>query len=243
MAESIMKKKPMNEAQLLDLLKRVLPKATEDAGLAQKIFSAVETELKAVVRVENFEKFCEKVELPDLEPKTIADVKSQLTAAFGDADVTVKPDQKGEALLVEVELPTGKISSQVKVRPLGPEGDEEQEIAFKFVAFPVSLPGDPELVWVLGKREHMTAEEAGVALSKIEEDFWATKAGQKALRDRVDRCFAEFITRVPAGMLSELGLKRHYKLPEALRVHRTLEGTPDSKPKPKKAAPVDAGEA
>lgn len=237
-----MKKKPMNEAQLLDLLKRVLPKATHDAELARKIFLAVESELKAVVRVENFEKFCAKVELPNLEPKSIAEVKSQLNAAFGDADVTVKPDKKGQALLVEVDLPTGKISSQVKVRPLGPEGDEEQEIVFKFVAFPISLPGDPELVWVLGKREHLSPEEAGVALSKIEEDFWASKAGQKALRDRVDRSFAEFITRVPSGMLSELGLKRHYKLPEALRHHRTLEGAPDSRPKPKRAAKAGAAE-
>ena len=30
----------------------------------------------------------------------------------------------------------------------------------------------------------------------------------------------EFISRVPAGMLSELGLKRHYKLPEPVKVLR-----------------------
>ena len=224
----------MNEAQLLDLLKRVLPKATEDAKLAQRIFTAVESELQTVVRVENFEKFCEKVELPNLEPTTVAEVKRQFNDAFGDADVTVKPDKKGESLLVEVDLPSGKITSQVKVRPLGPEGDEEQEVAFKYVPFPVALPGDPELIWALAKREHLSTEEAGVVLAKVEEEFWASKAGQKALRDRVDRSFSEFISRVPAGMLSEVGLKRHYKNPEALRVHRTLEGTPDSKPKHRK---------
>ena len=59
-----MKKKPMNEAQLLELLKLVLPKATEDPRLAMKIFTAVEKELKLVTRVENFQKFCAKVELP-----------------------------------------------------------------------------------------------------------------------------------------------------------------------------------
>jgi len=34
-----------NEAQLLDLLKRVLPKATHDAQLAEKIYQAIEGEL------------------------------------------------------------------------------------------------------------------------------------------------------------------------------------------------------
>ena len=56
------------EAQLLDLLKQVLPKATHDPKLAQKIYHAVELEFKAKARLKAFEKFCAKVELPDLEP-------------------------------------------------------------------------------------------------------------------------------------------------------------------------------
>ena len=47
------------EAQLLELLKRVLPKATHDAALAGKIYQAVESELKAKSRATAFEKFCE----------------------------------------------------------------------------------------------------------------------------------------------------------------------------------------
>jgi Na+-translocating ferredoxin:NAD+ oxidoreductase RnfG subunit len=39
--------KKSNEAQLLELLKRVLPKATHDAQLAGKIYQAIELELKA----------------------------------------------------------------------------------------------------------------------------------------------------------------------------------------------------
>ncbi len=212
----------MNEAQLLDLLKLVLPKATEDPRLAMKIFTAVEKELKLVIRVENFQKFCAKVELPDLELTTVKDVKRQLNEAFGDADVTVKPDKKGEALLVEVEMPGGKFSSEIKVRPLGADGDDEQDITLKFVPFPVVLPGDTELVWILAKRENLAQEEAGMILSKVEDEFWASKAGQKCLRDRVERGFPEFMARVPAGMLSEGGLKRHYKTPEPIRVHRPL---------------------
>jgi hypothetical protein len=219
-----MKKKPMNEAQLLELLKKVLPKATDDAKLAQKIFSAVEHELKATSRTESFEKFCEKVELPDLDPMTILDVKRQLTAAFGEGDVTVKADKKEKALVVEVELPDGKVTSRIKVRPLGTDTGDEQEVTLKFVPFPVALPGDPELVWLLAKRENLTPDEAGMSLSKVEEEFWASKAGQKMLRDRVERSFPEFIARAPAGLLSEAGLKRHYKTPEPICVHRTLNG-------------------
>ena len=78
--------------------------------------------------------------------------------------------------------------------------------------------GDKELVWLLAKRENMSPEEAGIALSKLEEDFWASKTGQKMLRDRVERNFPEFIARVPGGMLGEVGLKRHYKMPEPVKL-------------------------
>jgi hypothetical protein len=57
-------------------------------------------------------------------------------------------------------------------------------------------------------------------LTKVQEDFWASKAGQKMIRDRVERSFPEFVARVPAGMLGEAGLKRHYKTPEAIKLLR-----------------------
>ena|ERR1017187_6639772 len=82
--------KKSNEAQLLDVLKRVLPKATHDAKLADKIYQAIEVELKARGRVMAFEKFCGGIELPNLEQKTVADVKLQLAASFGDGDITLK---------------------------------------------------------------------------------------------------------------------------------------------------------
>jgi hypothetical protein len=75
---------------------------------------------------------------------------------------------------------------------------------------------------MLGKRENLTPEEAGVILAKVEEEFWASKSGQKLLRDRVERTFAEFVSRAPAKMLSEGGLKRHYKEPEPVKEFRTL---------------------
>jgi hypothetical protein len=39
-----------------------------------------------------FEKFCGGIELPNLEQKTVADVKLQLAASFGDGDITLSLD-------------------------------------------------------------------------------------------------------------------------------------------------------
>jgi len=210
------------ETQLLELLKKVLPKATHDPELAAKIYHGVELELKAKAKVNAFEKFCTRVELPDLDPKSIDAVKTQMAASFGDADVTLKPNRKEEVLTVEIALADGtQLSGEIKVNAnLAAEANEEQEIMLKFVPFPVCLPGDQELVWLLAKRENMSPDEAGIALSKLEEDFWGSKSGQKMLRDRVERSFPEFISRVPAGMLTEVGLKRHYKTPEPVKLLR-----------------------
>jgi len=206
---------------LLELLKRVLPKATHDTQLAEKIYQAIEGELKAEARVMAFEKFCDKIELPNLEQKTVEDVKLQLAASFGDGDITLKPNKKEQSLMVEVSLPEGdQFSSEIKVGPVA-AASEEQEVTLKFVPFPVCLPGDKELVWLLAKRENMTPEEAGIALSKLEEEFWASKTGQKMIRDRVERGFPEFIARVAGGSLTEVGLKRHYKTPEPVKLLRT----------------------
>lgn len=210
------------EMRLLELLKKVLPKATHDPQLAGKIYEAVEMELKAKSRVSAFDKFCARVELPDLEPASIEQVKQQLNDTFGEAEVTLKANRKDKTLAVELALPDGsQFSGQIKVGGNGAvENDGEAEALSPFAPFPVSLPGDPELVWLLAKRENLSPEEAGIALSRIEEDFWGSKSGQKLLRDRVERSFPEFISRVPSGMLAEAGLKRHYKMPEPLKVLR-----------------------
>ena len=215
--------KKATEAQLLDLLKRVLPKVTHDAQLTGKIYDAIKLELKANARVAAFEKFCTVVELPDLETKSIAEVEKQLAASFGDGDITIRPNQKEKSLTVEVSLTDGsQFTGEIKVNPnAGKPEDEEQEIILKFVPFPVCMAGDKELVWLLAKRENMSPDEGDIALSKIEEEFWASKTGQKLIRDRVERSFPEFIARAPAGMFNELGLKRHYKTPEAVKTTRS----------------------
>jgi hypothetical protein len=217
------KTKQDEQARLLALLKTVLPKATHDAELAGKIYEAIEAELRTKNRVASFQKFCDRLPLPDLEAKTVDEVKLQLAAAFGEGDVTIQPNKKNKSLAVEVSLPDGtQFNTEIKVRATPPEESEEQEVVLKFAPFPVSLPGDPELTWLLAKRENMSPDEAGIALAKAEEEFWASKPGQKMLRDRVEKSFPEFISRAPAGLLTELGLKRHYKMPEPIRVHRAF---------------------
>jgi hypothetical protein len=224
MAEKKSKSKQDEQAQLLNLLRIVLPKVAPDPALAEQIYSACEAELRAKNRVNSFEKFCERIELPDLEPKTVEEVKQHFIAGFGDVDMDIVPDEENKSLQVDVSLPDGtEFHKRIPVRPLAPETDGEPEVTLKFVAFPVALPGDPELTWSLAKRENLTNDEAAMALTKIEDDFWASKTGQKLIRDRVERSFSEFIARVPAGLLNEVGLKRHYKLPEAVKVLRVLK--------------------
>jgi len=106
------------------------------------------------------------------------------------------------------------------VRLLSPEGGDEPEITLKFAPFPVALPDDPELIWPRAKRENMTSDEVAITLTKIEDKFWPSKTGLQLIRDPVRRSFPEFIARVPARLLNELGLKRHYKFPEPVKVLR-----------------------
>ncbi len=210
------------EKQVLDLLKKILPKATDDAELASRILRVAEDELRTKTKAAAFDKFCRRVELTDLEPKNLHALKAQLAESFGDADVTLKADRKDKKLAVELSLPEGiQLTGEIRVNP-NPvnNGGEDSENRPKFAPFPVCLPGDQELVWLLGKLEDMSPAEAAIVLSRIEEEFWASKVGQKMLRDRSERTFPEFIARVPAGILNEAGLKRHYKTPEPLKLLR-----------------------
>jgi len=90
---------------------------------------------------------------------------------------------------------------------------EEEEVEAPFVPFPVALPDDPCLLWLLARRENLGPDEAIRALANIQEEFWATKKGQVLQRAGVERSFAEFIVNVPATALAESGIKRYHKDP------------------------------
>jgi hypothetical protein len=214
--------KAKNEAQLLNLLKSVLPKAVPDARLAQEIYRALEQEIAATERAVHFEKFCRKVELPDLQKNSLAEVQEQFEASFGKGTVSVVPHAAKKAATVEVITPKGTFEGVIQVGPKAPDGDDG-DVKPKFVPFPVSLPSDPELVWLLARDERMTPDDAAVALAKAQEGFWESKAGQQHLRKRTERTFPEFINKVPGKLLGEAGLKRHYKEPETVKAIQALK--------------------
>src|SRR5690242_13765326 len=97
------KSKRDEQAQLLNLLRAVLPKFAPYAAWADKIYTACEAELRAKNRVVSFEKFCDRIQLPDLEAKTVEEVRQHFVAGFGgDADLEIQPDEENKTLAVEV---------------------------------------------------------------------------------------------------------------------------------------------
>ena len=210
----------MNDAQFLELLLKVLPKATTDPRLAAAIYERVAHEVRLINNLKSLEKMCAEVRLPNLEPETVAELQGRLSTNFGEANVILTPTEKGDSVGVEIILPDRTVTNRVKVLPPGTE--EVEEVKVPYVPFPVVLPEDVELVWILARREDLPPEEATRSLACIEEEFWETKAGQKLLRDRVEKSFFEFISRVPAAALAERGLKRLFKMPEPLHTVRRL---------------------
>jgi hypothetical protein len=110
------KSKANDVAQLLELLKTVLPKAVSDPKLVEKIYAACEEEIKAKNRVASFENFCERIELPDLKPETVSEVQHQFEESFGEGKVAVVPHPGKKAATVEVVLPDETFEGVVKVK-------------------------------------------------------------------------------------------------------------------------------
>ncbi len=215
--------KAKHEAQLLNLLKSVLPKAVPDAKLAQIIYSALEKEISSSERTAHFEKFCKKVELPDLKKESLTEVKEQFEASFGKGMVSIVPHEGKKAATVEIVTPKGNFEGTIQVGPKAPEEGDEDAVKPKFVPLPVCLPSDPELVWLLARDERMTPDDATIALVKVQESFWESKAGQQHLRKRTERTFPEFMSKVPGKVLTEVGLKRHYKEAEPIKQIKVLK--------------------
>ena len=233
------KPKGLTEVQFLALLDKVLAKVMSDLTVRSKIQDEVAKELRLIKNLASFTKFAEEATVPDTAPATVAELQDQLAATFGeDASVSVTPaDEDGGNLAVEITLPDRTVNSQIKVGP-GGAGEEDGEAQAPFVPFPVTLPTDPELVWVLGRRENLGPDEAGRALASIESEYWASKAGQQRLRKGAERNFAEFIENVPSAALLESGMKRHYKEPEKIHALRPVGEGGSGEPKPT-AKPVD----
>ncbi|MCC6233712.1 MAG: hypothetical protein IT580_13765 [Verrucomicrobiales bacterium] len=211
-----MKSKNITETQFMSLLQKVLPETIKDSRLATALYERVAQELRLLRSLERFEKFCAEGALPDLEPATVKNLQHDLGTTFGDENVSVTPDEEAKSVEVEIALPDRTVTT--KLRVASPDDPVvEEEVKAPYVAFPVALPEDADLLWILGRRENIGPDEAARALAGAEEEFWASKAGLQLQKDRVERSFAEFVANVPAGMLADRGLKRHYKEPETRR--------------------------
>lgn len=210
-----MKSKKLEEARFLAVLQRVLPKTVSDPRLANAIYEQVLNEVRLFQSLDSFEKFAEKGSLPDAEPATVEEFKSQLAGNFGEENVAVTPQEDGSAVAVEIALPDHIVNTMVRV--VAP-GSEEEPVDAPFVPFPVALPEDPGLVWLLARRENLGPDEAVRALANIQEEFWASKKGQLLQRGGVERSFAEFVTNAPAAALADSGIKRYHKDPETLKL-------------------------
>lgn len=215
----------MNEKEFLAMLQIILPQATQDPRLATSIYERVVQEVKLRNQVQSFEKFCSEGALPDLEPATVEEFQTQLSTNFGDQNVNLVPDEEKKELAIEINLPDRTLSNRVKIIPLEEQVVEEK---FPFVPFPVSLPEDPGLVWILARREDFQQDEAARALEAIEEEFWATKAGRKLIKEVGERTFADFISAVPAAALADSNMKRLFKAPEPVKTLRLLPATEQS---------------
>jgi len=218
-------KKKLDDTRFLSLLEKILPKTTPDHKLAHEIYDQVEREIRIEAKLAAFEAFCEKDSLADMDPETLANLKADLSESFGEENVIVNPDPEEKTIGVNITLPDRLFSGTIKIEE---QVEEDEEPKAPFVPFPVCLPTDPELVWMLSRRENFGPDECDRALDMIQEEFWGTKAGQKLLKSGCERTFADFITYVPASKLAESGLKRHYKTPETLK---TLHGKPQTEPK------------
>jgi len=149
-----MKTKGLNEANFLSVLQKALSRTTPDAQLANTIYAEVEREVRLTKDLESFEKFCERGALPNLAPETVAELQSELSAKFGEGNVTLTPHENEKNVAVEIGLPDRTVTSRVKVQAEGVDTNESDPKP-RFVPFPISLPEDPELVWVLARREDL----------------------------------------------------------------------------------------
>ncbi len=224
------KKTTLNEEEIIKLLNDILPGVTKDPAVSGRIMNAVQKELRHKSQVAAFHEYCQKCPLPDLTDDTVKELTARFEHEFGKQGLELDADNSEDKLYVEVQIGNATLTSEIAVNNRSLDEDEEQEVKLKFIPFPVALEGDPDLVWMMAKKENLSPDEAGMALAVAQSEFWETKGGQNALRKGAQRNFPDFISRAPAKMLAEVGLKRHYKDPEAVKLIRQLKpGKKDSK--------------
>jgi len=175
------------------------------AGEREDIMAKLRRRWGFLANRSSFEEFLKHHPLKSLEAAEILEVKRYMSEMFGDDKVTLEPDEKSQTLSVLVQTLEGKLDGRLTVEP-----PEEKALKPVFLPFLACSVGDPGLAWVFGRAETLSESEARMALNSVEEEFWQTKKGLK-LASKTKRTFEAFVEHVPAGLLTNKGLKRHYK--------------------------------
>lgn len=220
------KKLQFTEAMFLAILETELP-APCGEHVAGRVYEAVAKEIRIRKNLHAFDAFCEEGALADLAEDTMKGFTSELEAKFGEVEVAVAEDEK----TVDVEIVLKDRTHKGTVRVDATIALAEEAKPAPWVPFPFAMPGDPDNVWLLARREDFGPDEAARALANIEAEFWETRKGLALQKKRVEKCFASFIEFVPSSALKDSGLKRHYKAPEVLKVsgepaQKEAEGVP-----------------
>jgi hypothetical protein len=172
----------------------------------------------------HFDEFLKSYKLKSLAASEILEIKGFMAEIFPNEQVTLEPDEKGQILAVSVQTPEGKLDGQFTIEP-----SEEKAPKPAFLPFLVCRVGDPGLAWVFGRVETLSEPEARIALNSVAQEFWQTKKGLKLMK-KTQRTFEAFVEHVPAGLLANEGLKRHYKIFGIITaVDGDLSKTPDAK--------------
>ena len=172
----------------------------------------------------HFDEFLKSYKLKSLAASEILEIKGFMAEIFPNEQVTLEPDEKCQILAVSVQTPEGKLDGQFTIEP-----PEEKAPKPAFLPFLVCRVGDPGLAWVFGRGETLSEPEARIALNSVAQEFWQTKKGLKLMK-KTQRTFEAFVEHVPAGLLANEGLKRHYKIFGIITaVDGDLSKTPDAK--------------
>jgi hypothetical protein len=156
----------------------------------------------------HFDEFMKSYKLKSLEAAEIFEVKRFMAEVFADEKVTLEPDETNQTLTITVQTEEGPLEGKFTVEP---PDENEKPVKVAFIPFVACLKGDPGVVWLFGRTENLSESEARIALNETESEFWATKKGLKLVSKGCPKTFEAFVEHVPAGLLKNRGLKRHYK--------------------------------
>jgi hypothetical protein len=190
-------------AETEKVIREELPKAERDEVIAK-----LKKRWEFLTVRSYFDEFLKSYKLKSLEAAEIFEVKRFMAEVFADEKVALEPDETNQTLTITVQTEEEPLEGKFTVEP---PNENENPVKVAFIPFVACLKGDPGVVWVFGRSENLSESEARIALNESESEFWATKKGLKLVSKGCPKTFEAFVEHVPAGLLKNRGLKRHYK--------------------------------